>query len=86
MSEPGWARANPATEKQDRFVRALQHRLHLPDALLDNHCLRRFRVPYLACDRRQVSELIDEMRSWEDLPVDLMRAKGQQDLPGMGPQ
>jgi len=72
------------TEKQDRFVRSLQRQHHLPNALLDNHCIARFRKPYGALNRQQVTALIDEMLSWENLPAALQRAKGQADLPGFG--
>lgn len=80
MSEPRWTRANPATDKQDAYIRALQKKLSLPDALLDNHCITKFRVPYRALDKWQASALIDEMIGWERLPADLARAKGQRDL------
>jgi hypothetical protein len=70
----------PVTAKQDGFVKTLQRRLKLPDVRLDNHCDQRFGRPYASLDRRQASDLIDEMLSWQDLPADLMRAKGQQDL------
>jgi hypothetical protein len=77
--------ANPPTTKQDDHVRALQRKLRLPNALLDNHCIARFGAAYAALDRRTVSELIDEMIGWESLPADLARAKGQADLPGIAP-
>lgn len=73
------------TPRQDEFVRSLQRQHHLPNALLDNHCVQRFGKPYGRIDRAQASALIDEMLSWEALPADLARAKGQSDLPGFGP-
>lgn len=70
----------PPTDAQTRYVRGIQKRLHLPDALLDNHCQTRFRQPFAQLDRAQVSALLDEMVSWEALPAEFQRAKGQLDL------
>jgi hypothetical protein len=74
----------PPTDAQTKYVRSIQKRLHLPDALLDNHCVTRFRLPFAQLDRSQVSALLDEMIAWEVLPADMARAMGQQDLPGFG--
>lgn len=74
----------PVTEKQVDYIRSLQRQHHLPKALLDNHCITRFKRPFAQIDRAQASVLIDEMIGWADLPADLMRAKGQADLPGFG--
>jgi hypothetical protein len=72
------------TPDQLAYVAGLQKRLHLPDALLDNHAVATFGKPVRDLDRREVSRLLDEMTKWEALPADLMRAKGQVDLPGFG--
>lgn len=72
------------TRKQCDYVRSLQRQHHLPNALLDSHCVQRFGKPYARLDRTQVASLIDEMIAWSDLPAELKRAKGQVDLPGFG--
>ncbi len=69
------------TTRQREYVRALQRQLHLPDRLLDQHCERTFRAPFRDLDRRQVSQLIDELKGWTALPAELRRAQGQLDLP-----
>lgn len=74
----------PPTEPQLDYVEALRRRHRLPKELLDNHCVERFRHPLTDLDRRQVSALIEEMRGWEQPPAELLRARGQLDLPGMG--
>jgi hypothetical protein len=71
------------TQPQIDYVRGLQRQLHLPDHMLDSHCQTRFRCAFAALDRRQVSELIDEMKEWVAIPADLQRAMGQRDLPGL---
>lgn len=68
------------TEPQITYVRSLQRRLHLPDPLLDDHCLRRFNARFAHLDRQQVSDLLDEMIGWETLPAAMQRALGQLDL------
>jgi hypothetical protein len=70
----------PPSEKQLAYVESIQKRLHLPDALLDNHCQQRFRKPFRALSRSECSDLLDEMIGWESLPADFQRAKGQRDL------
>lgn len=62
------------------YVAGIQRRLHLPDALLDNYCVGRFGRRLAELTRREVSELLDEMVQWEQLPAALQRAKGQLDL------
>ena len=74
---------NPPSPEQIEYVRGLQKRLHLPNAILDNHCVAKFRNPFAQLDRRETSQLLEQMISWEQLPADLMRAKGQIDLFGM---
>lgn len=73
-----------ATQPQLDYVRNLQRRLHLTNALLDAHCVARFGAAFVALDRAQCSALIDEMKDWESLPVELQREAGQADLPGFG--
>jgi len=73
---------NPPTEAMVNYVRVLQKKHHLPNDLLDNHCIERFGLAFSKLAFRQVSELIDEMIEWGSLPADLMRAKGQLDLFG----
>lgn len=68
------------TEPQTRFVRALQHRLHLPDRLLNDYCVQRFETPFSKLNRQQVSSLLDEMKEWQEIPADLQRLRGQMDL------
>lgn len=74
---------NDPSPEQIAFARGLQKRLHLPDALLENHCVERFRKPFARLDRREMSALLEQLIGWEALPPDLMRAKGQLDLFGM---
>lgn len=71
------------TTPQTEYVRALQRRLRLPDRMLDDWCVQRFGVPFAGIDRRQASALIDELKEWQALPAELMRAQGQLDLMGM---
>ena len=66
------------------FARVIAKRLHLPERMLDDHCVKRFGLYFQALSVRQGSELIEEMLSWEQLPADFQRAKGQADLPGFG--
>ena len=66
--------------EQIAYVRGLQKRLHLPNGILDKHCVARFCKPFDALDRRETSQLLDEMIGWKALPADLVRAKGQLDL------
>lgn len=76
--------ATPPTDAQTSYVRGIQKRLHLPDRMLDDHCVTRFRAPFAQLDRAQVSALLDEMLGWQALPADMARAMGQRDLPGFG--
>ncbi len=75
---------DPTTLQVD-YVRSLQRRLRLPDRLLDKHCVTRFDSPFSALTRAQVSSLLDELIGWQDIPADMRRAQGQQDLPGFEP-
>jgi hypothetical protein len=75
---------NAPTPDQLAYVAGLQKKLHLPAALLDRVCQDRFGRRFADLDRRQVSTLLDEMTTWEALPAELMRAKGQLDLFGAG--
>ena len=75
--------AYPPTERQVAYVRAIQRRLSIPNALLDNHCIVRYGDPFEALDRTRVSDLIEELAAWESKPPDMRRAQGQTDLPGM---
>lgn len=72
------------TQPQVDYVRGLQRRLHLPDRMLDAHCVTRFGTPFAELDRGQVSLLIDELKDWVAIPADLQRVMGQRDLPGLG--
>jgi hypothetical protein len=72
------------TANQVDYVLGMQRRLHLTDALLNNHCTERFKAPFNRLDRAQVSALIDEMKGWQAIPAQLRRESGQQDLPGFG--
>ncbi len=74
----------PVTEKQANYIAALQRGLSLPKLLLDNHCIQRFKRPFVQIDRAQASALIEEMLTWQQLPAEFQRAKGQLDLPGFG--
>jgi hypothetical protein len=71
---------NPPSPEQIEYVRGLQKRLHFPNWILDNHCVGEFQKPFAQLDRREMSLLLEQMISWEQLPADLMRAKGQIDL------
>lgn len=65
---------------QLQFVADLQKQIGLRNDPLDVHCVRRFGVPFAQLDRRQCSELIDELKGWKAVPADLQRAMGQHDL------
>jgi hypothetical protein len=71
------------TQPQIDYVRAIQRRLHLTNALLDNHCVSRFGRPFADLDKRRVKELLDEMTRWEQIPAEVRRQSGQADLPGI---
>jgi len=45
---------NPPSPEQVSYVRGLQKRLHLPNAILDNHCVEKFRKPFAQLDRREM--------------------------------
>jgi hypothetical protein len=72
------------TEKQVAYVRALQKDMHLPKRMLGDHCARRFGCPFAGLDRRQCSDLIDELKRWTELPVEMRLAMGERRLPGFG--
>lgn len=75
---------NEPTRPQLDYVVALRTGLKLAPSLLDSHCEARFGKRLAGLDRRQVSELIDEMKGWTAIPLQLMREAGQADLPGFG--
>jgi hypothetical protein len=68
------------TDKQLAYIRILQTKLRLTDAMLDLHCRNRFGVPFAACSRERASALIDQLSNWKAVPADLQRAMGQLDL------
>lgn len=72
------------TDKQIAYIRVLQKKLRLTDAMLDLHCRNRFHVPFAACSRERVSALIDQLSNWEAVPADLQRAFGQLDMFDLG--
>jgi hypothetical protein len=72
------------TPRQIDYVRALQKDLHLPSRMLDDHCTRRFGCPFAGVDRRRCSDLIDELKRWTELPVEMRVAMGERQLPGFG--
>jgi len=71
------------TPAQEDYIRALQHKLHLPNHVLDLHTMTRYGAPFVNLDRSQVSALIDEMKDWRTIPAELRRAMGQIDIPGL---
>jgi hypothetical protein len=73
----------PPTDPQREYVAGLCRKLHITDAALDGHCVRRYNAPYHRLDRQQVSDLLDEMTGWETTPADMRRAMGQLDLFGV---
>lgn len=75
----GWTPPEP-TERQVSYIRALQHRLRLPDRMLDDHCVATFGQKFASLNRGQASDLIDQLAKWEAVPADLQRMQGQQDL------
>lgn len=70
----------PPTEKQVDYIRALQRRLHLPDRMLNDHCVKKYRKPFARLNRSEASALIDDLAAWNELPADMQRAMGQMDL------
>jgi hypothetical protein len=75
MSDP-----RPISEDQLVYVRNIARRLHLPERMLDDHCVKRFKRKLGALSMADGSQLLEEMIAWEGLPADFARAKGQQDL------
>lgn len=73
----------PVTEPQTRYVRAMQRKLHLTNALLDAHCVARWKRPFAELNRAECSALIDEMAGWVDVPAQLQREAGQRVIPGI---
>jgi hypothetical protein len=71
------------TERQTKYLDALRARLNLPGRMLDDHCAKRFGAPFAAIDKRQASDLIDELVGWQEAPAELRREMGQLDMPGM---
>lgn len=74
----------PPTAPQVDYLRSLQRRLRLPDALLDSHCVATWGHGFAELDRAEASVLIDEMLGWRQIPAQLRREAGQRDLPGFG--
>jgi hypothetical protein len=70
----------PMSEKQLGLIRVLQRQLRCPDDLLDRWCEQQFGCALAIIDRRQASILIDQLKSWESLPAELERMRGQLDL------
>lgn len=70
----------PATDDQMKFIRALQSKLKLNDATMDIQSKRMFGVPVAEITIKQASMLIDELKTWKDVPAALRRAMGQADL------
>lgn len=78
---PTWNDAmSMPTGKQLDGIHDLQRRLHLSNAALDSLCEDRFGCPFSRITRDQASTLIDEMKHWTEVPADLRREMGQQDL------
>jgi len=74
----------PASPGQLQFVGVLQRKHRLSDAALDTYCRETFGGrPLAELSRREVSQLLDAMVAWEQVPAELQRALGQQDLPGL---
>jgi hypothetical protein len=69
------------TEAQWKYVRGMQHSLRLNDALLDNHCVATYGKRFYDLTRGETSDLIDAMKEWRQIPAELQRAAGQQELP-----
>lgn len=68
------------TDKQIAYVRGMQRRLHLTNALLDNHCQQQWAAPFAELPKDLVSRLIDEMVQWDRIPAQLLREAGQTDM------
>lgn len=72
----------PITEPQMLYLRAMQRKLKLPDRMIDDLCVQRFKRRFAELDIRQASALIEEMKEWQAIPAQLQREMGQVDLPG----
>jgi hypothetical protein len=72
----------PPSDAQIEFMIALKDQLRLTTPMLDRHCSDTFGRPFAKLDRRQMSKLIDELKTWEATPAHLQRAMGQMDLFG----
>jgi len=72
----------PPSHKQIDYVSSLQRKLNIGDRALDLHCRERFNEPFSNLSRSQVSDLLEQMTTWEAAPAELQRAQGQLDLLG----
>lgn len=68
------------TGKQLDYIHDLQRRLHLSAPALNTLCEQRFGCPFYRITKDHASQLIDEMQRWKQVPADLKREMGQQDL------
>jgi len=72
------------TAPQLDYVDGLKRKLKLSTELLDAHCVAKFGCRFREIDKRLCSELLEEMKPWSAIPVELKREAGQNDLPGFG--
>lgn len=70
----------PMTKPQVDYVKALQAKVRMPDAVLDQHCQTRYGATFSGISRHQASSLIGEMAEWKTLPATLQKAMGQLDM------
>lgn len=73
----------PPTERQTKYLRALQKRWSLSNSVFDSYCENLFGHRFRDIDKREASDLIEKMTTWESLPADVRRSTGQQGLPGV---
>ena len=68
------------TQPQLDYIESIRKRLHLPEHMLDGHCVQRFGKPFKSLTKTDASALLDEMIAWEALPRDMQIAMGQREL------
>ena len=83
MPNLNFTSSHAPTQKQVDFVHGLVRDLHASDVLLDYHCKKRFGCVFRDLDRKQCSDLIEDLIKWRNVLDDFRRANGQIDLPGL---
>lgn len=70
----------PMTDKQKSYILALCRHLHMPGRMMDDWLRATYGRHLEDLTIAQASAVIDTLAGWEDIPPDIRRASGQQDL------